>query len=115
MAENAAAAAAQSGKIVTSIRKEKQLHHAREELERIIESLLDRQNGLCALTGLPLGWQGDCEDPAMLASLVRIDSNGHYSEGNLQVVCRFVNMWKCNSPDGEFRRLLALLRASPNQ
>lgn len=110
MAEHAAAAAAQSGNLITSIRKDKQLHHARQELERIIEALIERQAGLCALTGLSLGWLGDCEDPAMLASLDRIDSNGHYRENNLQVVCRFINMWKGNSPDGEFRRLLTLLR-----
>lgn len=112
MAENAAAAAAQSGAVVTSIRKDKQVHHARQELERIIEELIEQQAGLCALTGFPLGWHGDCEDPAMLASLDRIDSGGHYSKDNLQVVCRFANMWKGSSPDGEFRRLLALLRAS---
>jgi hypothetical protein len=111
MAEHAAAAAAQSGATVTSIRKDKQIHHARQELERIIETLIERQAGLCAITGLPLGWLGECEDPAMLVSLDRIDSDGHYKEDNLQVVCRFVNMWKRNSPDGEFRRLLALLRA----
>ena len=110
MAEHAAAAAAQSGAVVTSIRKDKDVHHARQELERIIEALIDRQAGLCALTGLPLGWLGDCEDPAMLASLDRIESSGHYQEDNLQVVCRFVNMWKGPSPDGEFRRLLSLLR-----
>lgn len=113
MAEHAAAAAAQSGSVVTAIRKEKQIHHARHELERIIEMLIERQAGLCAITGLPLGWLGDCEDPAMLASLDRIDSDGHYCEDNLQVVCRFVNMWKGSSPDGEFRRLVALLRAAP--
>jgi hypothetical protein len=110
MAEHAATAAAQSGTIVTSIRKDKQIHHSRQELERIIEALIERQGSLCALTGLPLGWLGNCEDPAMLASLDRIDSDGHYRENNLQVICRFVNMWKGSSPDGEFRRLLALLR-----
>lgn len=111
MAENAAAAAAQSGTVVTSIRKDKQVHHTRQELERIIEALIERQAGFCAITGLPLGWLGECEDPAMLASLDRVDSNGHYQEDNLQVVCRFVNKWKGSSPDGEFRRLLALLRS----
>ncbi len=110
MAEHAATAAAQSGTIVTSIRKDKQIHHSRQELERIIEALIERQGSLCALTGLPLGWLGNCEDPAMLASLDRIDSDGHYRENDLQVICRFVNMWKGSSPDGEFRRLLALLR-----
>lgn len=112
MAENAAAAAATSGKQYSSVRKDKQLHHLRHELEGIIKKLIDDQKGLCALTGLPLQWQGDAEDTAMLASLDRIDSDGHYSDGNLQVVCRFVNGWKSNSPDGEFRRLLGIVRAA---
>jgi hypothetical protein len=74
MAEHAAAADAQSGAVVTSIRKDKQVHHARQELERIIEALIKQQAGLCAITGLPLGWLGECDDPAMLASLDRIDT-----------------------------------------
>lgn len=109
MAMNAASAAAQSGKISQSINKEKQIHHHRVELESIISRLIESQNGLCSLTGLQLQWRGNHEDSAMLASLDRIDSNGHYSEGNLQVVCRFANQWKSNSPDGEFRRLLSLV------
>jgi hypothetical protein len=112
MAENAAAAAAASGKQYTSIRKDKQLHHLRQELQVLIKKLIDEQKGLCALTGLTLQWQGDAEDTAMLASLDRIDSDGHYSDGNLQVVCRFVNGWKSSSPDGEFRRLLGIVRAA---
>lgn len=111
MAENAASAAAQSGKELRSVRKDKHLHHERLELERIIAKLIDAQAGLCSLTALPLQWRGDHEDPAMLASLDRIDSGGHYVEGNLQVVCRFVNQWKSTMPDGEFRRLLALVRS----
>lgn len=47
----------------------------------------------------------------LLCSLDRIDSSGHYSIGNLQVVCRFLNRWKNDGNDTEFRRLLALLRS----
>jgi hypothetical protein len=112
MATNAASAAAQSGKESRFVHKEKQMHHHRLELERIIAKLIDAQSGLCSLTGLRLQWRGDHEDPAMLASLDRIDSAGHYIEGNLQVVCRFANQWKSTSPDGEFRRLLALVRSA---
>lgn len=110
MAHNAAQAAAQSGSISPSIKKEKQIHHDAKELEGIIASLIEEQDGLCALTGLRLQWRGSHEDEAMLASLDRIDSGGHYSKDNLQVVCRFANFWKSNSPDGEFRRLLGIVR-----
>ena len=113
MAMNASSAAAQSGKQPNHINKDKQMHHQRQELELIIEQLINKQSGLCALTGLPLQWKGEAEDLAMLSSLDRIDSDGHYAEGNLQVVCRFVNQWKSNSQDGEFRRLLGIVRAAP--
>lgn len=112
MAENAAKAAAQSGKEYLKFYKDKQVQHQRRELEQIIGKLIDSQNGLCALTGLPLQWKGDAEDTEMLASLDRIDSNGHYVEANLQVVCRFANRWKSNAPDGEFRRLLGIVRSA---
>lgn len=110
MAVNAAAAAAASGHLVLTIRKDKALHHHQRELEKIIERLIDEQRGLCALTSLPLQWHGEAEDLAMLASLDRIDSAGHYADGNLQVVCRFANMWKGAMPDGEFRRLFAVIK-----
>ena len=110
MAVNAASAAAQSGRQATTTRKDKEMHHHQRELETIIERLIAEQEGICALTSLPLQWHGEAEDQAMLASLDRIDSGGHYSDGNLQVVCRFANMWKGAAPDGEFRRLLDTVR-----
>ncbi|WP_377828794.1 hypothetical protein ACFKHW_37635 [Bradyrhizobium lupini] len=110
MAMNAAAAAAQSGKEVQQTYKEKQMHYQQQELMGVIEDLINKQAGLCALTQLPLQWKGEAEDAAMLASLDRIDSDGHYASGNLQVVCRFANQWKSKSPDGEFRRLLGIVR-----
>jgi hypothetical protein len=111
MADNAVATAKHSnGQQVWTTRKNKNLLHEREQLERIIEDLIHLQEDQCALTGLPLQWHGESEDPAMLASLDRIDSDGHYVAGNLQVVCRFANQWKSNSPDGEFRRLLTIVR-----
>jgi len=42
--------------------------------------------------------------------LDRIDSSGHYELGNLQVVARFINFWKRDTEDFEFRRLLAVVR-----
>jgi hypothetical protein len=59
---------------------------------------------------IPLQYRGDHTDHQLLASLDRIDSNGHYAEGNLQVVCRFVNKWKSDLANAEFIRLLSLVR-----
>ncbi len=83
------------------------------ELETFVNKLLSIQEGICAISGLTLQYRDSCDDPAMLCSLDRIDSNGHYERGNLQVVCRFINKWKSDAPDDEFRRLLHVVR-DPN-
>ena len=79
-------------------------------LENYIAQLIDMQEGFCAVTGLVLQYDGDCDDIEMLSSLDRIDSGGHYEEGNLQIVCRFANRWKSSSDDATFRRLVKAIR-----
>lgn len=56
-------------------------------------------------------YDGEYEDAEMLCSLDRIDSEGHYEAGNLQIVCRFVNRWKGSSDDDGFRRLIRVVRS----
>jgi len=79
-------------------------------LEKLIASLLDLQGNRCALTGIPFQFHGPDVDKNLLPSVDRKDSNGHYEEGNLQVVCQFINFWKSDSDNGEFQRLLMLVR-----
>jgi hypothetical protein len=81
-----------------------------EGLRKYVEALIDEQKGLCALTELPLQFDGEHTDVELLASLDRIDSNGHYEVDNLQVVCRFANRWKGADENSSFLRLLAVLR-----
>lgn len=76
------------------------------DLENYIRKLLDDQGNECAISGLPLQHWGSYEDEQFLCSLDRIDSSGHYEMGNLQVVCRFINMWKNAMDDQQFRVLL---------
>lgn len=83
----------------------------RWELEKYIRDLFEAQEGLCAVTGLPLQFS-DGDDSQLCCSLDRIDSDGHYAAGNLQIVCRFINFWKSNSDDGEFRRLIDIVQQS---
>jgi len=83
----------------------------KEEFERYVETLIDDQEGLCAVTGIRLQFEKEYEDSELLCSLDRIDSDRHYEIDNLQVVCRFVNRWKSDSNDDEFRRLIDLVRA----
>lgn len=81
-----------------------------QDLKKHIGVLLEAQEGLCAITGIRLQFDGAYDDKELVCSLDRIDSNGHYEAGNLQVVCGFVNRWKNDSNDAEFRRLMALVR-----
>lgn len=82
---------------------------SRDALADYLEALLKDQDELCALTGMPFDFDRD-GDRDMLPSLDRIDSDGHYVAGNLQVVCRFANRWKSNDLDGNFRRLIEAVR-----
>lgn len=98
-----------NGQQVLTTRKNKEFRFPnRAEFESYISALIDAQGNICMLTGLPLQFDGTCDDLEMLASLDRIDSNGHYEPGNLQIVCRFANRWKS---DGDNERFLNLIRA----
>ena len=101
-----------NGQQVSRTVKNKELRFTDDALKAYINDLLVDQDGLCALTGLRLQFDGDYDDAEMLCSLDRIDSDGHYEAGNLQVVCRFANRWKSDSKDEGFRRLIELVRAT---
>lgn len=81
-------------------------------LQDYITQLMGAQEYCCELTGLPLDLDETNGDPAMFASLDRIDSSRHYEPGNLQIVCRFANFWKGATDDAEFRRLLGIVRSN---
>lgn len=103
-------AKAANGQSVETTMKEKQFKFRRQELEAYLTNLLSDQEDLCAISSLPLQFDGDDDDPEMRPSLDRIDSDGHYEKGNLQVVCRFINRWKGADDDAQFRRLISVLR-----
>jgi hypothetical protein len=112
MAAAAFEAARQSGSISTTIRKIKEVRFPTQlSLENHIDTLMNEQEGLCALTGLELQFD-DGDDDELRYSLDRINSDGHYEAGNLQLVCKFANAWKGAMPDEKFRRLLQLIRLS---
>ncbi len=99
-----------NGQVVPTTVKNKELQMSDAELDKLIRDLLAIQEDRCAITGLPFQFRGAQTDDNMLPSLDRIDSNGHYAKGNLQLVCRFINFWKQASNDGEFRRLVGIVR-----
>jgi hypothetical protein len=86
--------------------KEKNTDLSQEEWEALLLRMLGEQEDRCALTGLPLGYVGETDDLQMRPSLDRIDSKGHYTPDNVQIVCRFINRWKGADPDPVVRRLL---------
>jgi hypothetical protein len=100
-----------NGQEVIRIMKNKETSFNEGEAQIYLRKLFDDQDGLCAITGIPLEINDKAMDGELLCSLDRKDSNGHYEEGNLQIVCRFVNRWKGISADGEFRRLIDLVRS----
>ncbi|MER9561076.1 hypothetical protein [Mesorhizobium sp. M0571] len=100
-----------NGQKVLKTVKNKDLLIPESELTPFLEAPLAEQEGLCAITDLPLQYDGDEDDHEMLCSLDRINSDGHYEKDNLQIVCKFVNRWKNSSQDAEFRRLIGIVRA----
>lgn len=109
MAEQASQTAKQSyGQTVERTIKNKDLRLSKEALMTHLKELLDETGDRCAISGLVLHFEGP--DSQLKPSLDRIDSSGHYESGNLQVVARFINFWKRDTEDSEFRRLLAIVR-----
>ena len=80
-----------NGQTVERKIKNKEMRMNSAELEMLIAELLDLQGGRCALTGIPFHFRGSVADSDLLPSVDRIDSDGHYETGNLQIVCRFIN------------------------
>lgn len=90
--------------------KNKELRMSDDELDQLIKDLMALQDGRCALTGIPFNFHGEGANKNLLPSPDRIDSDGHYEHGNLQLVCQFVNFWKGASDNTEFAELLDLVR-----
>jgi hypothetical protein len=99
-----------NGQIVERTLKNKELRMDSVELEQLLTRLMDMQENRCALTGIPFHFHGPDADKNLLPSPDRIDSDGHYEAGNLQVVCQFINFWKRDTDVEEFTRLLMLVR-----
>lgn len=98
-----------NGQQVTRNLKNKNLLIDSRELDALLERLMKLGGDRCALTGIRFEFDGD---PNLMPSPDRIDSNGHYSDENIQIVCRFVNFWKSDSDDSEFKRLLQMVRGN---
>lgn len=105
-------AGARGQEVVRTVKHKELRFSTTQAFEEYIRNLLEAQEGLCAITGLTLQFYGEHEDLQLICSLDRINSAQHYEAGNLQIVCRFVNRWKGDQDDAEFRRLVDLVRSS---
>lgn len=103
--------ASANGQVVSqTIKTKNNGFHSENDFVNYVKSLIEHQNGYCAISGLQLHTDTALANDEMKASLDRIDSNGHYEAGNLQVVCRFINRWKGPDLNIEFIQLIELLR-----
>jgi hypothetical protein len=64
--------------------------------------LLNDQNSLCILSGLPLDFHSNHKNYSGTASLDRIDSSKGYLVGNVQWVHRSINYMKGSLSDDDF-------------
>lgn len=111
MVKTAKQTALQSGQEVLSATKDKWfLFPSDAAAHEYALDLMKKQEGRCALTGLKMLLDGEPGDDQCRYSLDRIDSSKHYEPGNLQVVCKFANLWKGAMQNEEFKRLIDMLR-----
>jgi hypothetical protein len=114
MITNANNAANQSGSESVTIKKHKKVRFESDEaFKDYVQELIDQQQGHCKLSGLPFINDSDEAKSDYHMSLDRIDSDGHYKAGNLQIVCRFINRWKSDSDNEAFKILLETVRTAP--
>jgi hypothetical protein len=102
----------QSGLERVNVAKDKQVRFASAaQLQAYLEVIWTSEH--CVLSDLKLDVSGG--DLELAPSLDRIDSSKHYEPGNLQVVARFINRWKRDDEQGNFNRLLKLVKAAPTK
>ena len=65
--------------------------------------LLMQQKGICALSGFQMTLE-TCRENVI--SLDRIDSTKGYIPGNVQWVCKYINIMKSDMPEPEFFRAI---------
>jgi hypothetical protein len=111
MASRAMSVSLYGGTVTLSIAKIKEYGFgSKADMEMYLREVLEDSEKICALSGIPVIFEGEEGDIETRASLDRIDSSKGYIRGNVQIVCRFINQWKSDSTDERFLRLLRLVR-----
>lgn len=73
-----------------------------------LQNMWDSQKGVCAISGLTMTIDKNCPK---CVSLDRKDSSGDYSVGNVQLVCRFMNLAKHTHSNEVMTNLISEIRA----
>lgn len=99
-----------NGQTVEKTVKVKNSHHNHSDWHLILCRLLVEQNCRCKITGRKLVPKGQAETNWLQPSVDRIDSNGHYEEGNVQVVSWAANRAKGDLPPDQVEAFFAALQ-----
>lgn len=75
-----------------------------------LKDLWELQNGICAITGVPLKLEEPVTNPNYSASLDRIDSSIGYVKGNLQFISVTINHAKHKYDDTVVKEFLSIVR-----
>lgn len=91
------------GKLLSTIKRSaRDRGHIYAVTSEYLWGLYEAQDGLCALSGLPITFKNLNVGTEQTASLDRIDSNEGYVEGNVQWVHKTINLMKNTLPQPEF-------------
>ena len=72
-----------------------------------IDVMYQEQDGLCAYSGLPIGWEVSGWNHT--ASIDRINNDLGYDEDNVQLVHKEINMMRGSLTDDRFKELCSLI------
>lgn len=72
-----------------------------------IDAMYQEQDGLCAYSGLPIGWEVSGWNHT--ASIDRINNSLGYLESNVQLVHKEINMMRGSMTDERFKELCTLV------
>jgi len=87
-----------------------------EDLTSFLKKLYKKQNGKCAISGMPLELQLGVGKPnPNKCSIDRIDSNRGYNHRNVWLVCWWVNQMKMDTPMDSFKERIKILHEAQNK
>lgn len=74
-----------------------------------LDQLYKSQNGLCAITKIPMTHSVGCGFVSTNISIDKISSTGSYTEGNVQLVCYRVNLMKSTGSLSDLKEWCSLI------